>query len=114
MVAIYWLDGIRGISSDLGYTPLGENAFKHGASGDIDTPKIRINIFEKNKNIHCHVWNTKSSYQGELNDAYKKEIGLSNIKRQLELVYPSRHGLEIADGKSEFQVRLKILDDSPH
>jgi len=91
-----------------------ENAFKHGASGDIDQPKICIDIFEKNKNIHCHVWNTKSNYQGELNDAYKKGIGLSNIRRQLELVYPLQHELSIEDGKEEFRVNLKILDHSPH
>ena len=85
-----------------------ENAFKHGASGDIDHPKIRIHIFEKDKNIHCEVWNTKSRYQGEQNDAYKKGIGLSNIQRQLVLVYPQQHDLTIEDGTEAFRVKLKI------
>ncbi len=85
-----------------------ENAFKHGASGDIDSPKIRINISSKDDKIHCNVWNTKSKYKGELNDAYKEGIGLSNIKRQLNLIYPERYDLKIEDGENDFEVSLKI------
>ena len=85
-----------------------ENAFKHGASGDIDRPKINIEIIEKNKGICCTVWNTKSRYQGELNDAYKEGIGLSNIKRQLNLIYPDQHELVIQDEADFFNVQLNI------
>ncbi|MEO1629100.1 MAG: histidine kinase [Bacteroidota bacterium] len=85
-----------------------ENAFKHGASGDIDRPKIKIDIAERDQNIQCQVWNTKGKHQGELNDAYKKGIGLSNIKRQLKLIYPAKHQLEIAETESEFSVNLTI------
>ena len=85
-----------------------ENAFKHGASGDIDFPKIKINIMEVNGAIHCEVWNTKSKYNGELNDAYKKGIGLSNIKRQLNLIYPNNHELTIENGEASFSVLLTI------
>lgn len=85
-----------------------ENAFKHGASGDIDNPKINILIFENNKTIQFEGWNTKSQYKGELNDAYKKGIGLSNIKRQLDLVYPNQHELMIEDLEKTFKVQLTI------
>lgn len=88
-----------------------ENAFKHGASGDIDNPKIKIDIHEKGNNIQCNVWNTKSKYQGELNDAYKKGIGLKNIRRQLDLIYPNKHALRIEDGESAFNVMLTIQTD---
>lgn len=85
-----------------------ENAFKHGASGDIDSPKINIEIKEKEDGIYCTVWNTKSKYQGELNDAYKEGIGLSNIKRQLNLIYPDQHTLVIKDEADHFHVQLNI------
>ena len=85
-----------------------ENAFKHGASGDIDNPKINIEIIEKEEAINCTVWNTKSKYQGELNDAYKKGIGLSNISRQLNLIYPEQHELLIKNEVDVFQVQLII------
>ncbi len=85
-----------------------ENAFKHGASGDIDTPKITIDIAAEYTFIKCKVWNTKSKYQGEINDDYKEGIGLSNIKRQLNLVYPDQHHLNIDDQEQTFSIDLKI------
>jgi len=85
-----------------------ENAFKHGASGDIDSPKIGIEIKEEEGTILGKIWNTKSQHQGELNDAYKEGIGLSNFKRQLDLIYPNRHELQIEDQKDTFCVSLSI------
>jgi len=85
-----------------------ENAFKHGASGDIDNPKIKIEVIENNGVIHCTVWNTKSQYQGELNDAYKEGIGLSNIKRQLNLLYPDHHTLVIDNQEKVFSISVTI------
>ena len=35
-------------------------------------------------------------------------IGLQNVRRQLELLYPGRHELDLADEQSRFRVRLKI------
>lgn len=87
-----------------------ENAFKHGASGDIDQPKITIDIKELNASIVCQVWNTKSQYQGELNDSYKKGIGLSNIKRQLNLIYPKHHELVIKNEEESFHISLTIFE----
>lgn len=85
-----------------------ENAFKHGASGDIDQPKIKIDLYTDKNILSCLVWNTKSKYQGELNDEYKKGIGLSNIKRQLNLIYPDKHDLKIEDKENSFSISLKI------
>ncbi|MEM9820234.1 MAG: sensor histidine kinase [Bacteroidota bacterium] len=83
-----------------------ENAFKHGASGDIDYPKINIHLWARREKIQFEVSNTKSQYNGELNDAYKKGIGLSNIKRQLDLVYPQDHQIRIEDLEKTFKVFL--------
>jgi len=85
-----------------------ENVFKHGASGDIETPKIKIDIKVETDTIQCVFWNTKSQYQGELNDAYKEGIGLSNIKRQLDLIYKDKHELMIADETNTFTVNLLL------
>jgi len=85
-----------------------ENAFKHGASGDIESPKIIIKVREQNEQIHCSVWNTKTKHQGEINDNYKEGIGLSNIKRQLNLVYPDNHTLAIDDEEDSFHLSLSL------
>lgn len=101
------------VKSDLQISPLlllsiVENAFKHGASGDIEVPKIKIDLKEQNDEILFNVWNTKAANQGELNDNYKKGIGLSNIRRQLDLTYPDRHQLTITDEAGTFNLSLII------
>jgi len=85
-----------------------ENAFKHGASRDIDSPKIDIEIIEQDMAILCKVTNTKSPFQGEMNDSYKEGIGLTNLKRQLDLIYPNQYELVIDDLKHTFRVSLQI------
>ena len=85
-----------------------ENAFKHGASGDIATPRIKIQIGVENRRILCLIWNSKSAFQGEINDAYKEGIGLSNIKRQLKLTYPNQHQLQIDNQPDAFQIKVSI------
>ncbi|MEM8901575.1 MAG: histidine kinase, partial [Bacteroidota bacterium] len=85
-----------------------ENAFKHGASGDIDSPIIDIEISDDEKNIYCAVWNTKSQYSGELNDAYKEGIGLNNLVRQLDLIYPDKYDLKVDDKEESFSLSLQL------
>jgi len=85
-----------------------ENAFKHGASGDIHNPCIRINIEAKNNAIKANVWNTKSNKLGELNDSYKVGIGLDNLRKQLNLIYRDHHQLSIEDNEHSFRVSLVI------
>ena len=85
-----------------------ENAFKHGASGDIGHPKIIIYISGCGQGIICKVWNTKSSFQGVLVDNYKDGVGLKNIKQQLNIIYPDKHTLAFNETDSSFEVVLKI------
>lgn len=86
-----------------------ENAFKHGASGDTGQPEIKISIGNSTDKVTCCVWNTKSALPGELNDAYKEGIGLSNIKRQLQLTYPKQHQIKVREGEKDFEVIIDIL-----
>lgn len=85
-----------------------ENAFKHGASGSVDAPQIKISLREEATTLIFNVWNTKSIINGSINDAYKEGIGLSNIKRQLNLIYPNNHALKIVDDERQFNINLTI------
>jgi len=85
-----------------------ENAFKHGASGDVDEPEIKVKITSSQDEIRCRVWNTKSQYTGEQNDEYKKGIGLFNVARQLDLIYPNIHELKIEEDQTTFSILLHI------
>jgi LytS/YehU family sensor histidine kinase len=37
-------------------------------------------------------------------------IGLQNVKRRLELLYPNRHSLQIKNGEDLFEVKLELFE----
>ena len=84
--------------------PLVENAFKHGVSEKRTDAWVKIHISLINNILHCKVENAKSSdYTGDA-----KGIGLRNLRRQLELLYPDRHSLLISDTEDTFTAELRI------
>lgn len=82
-----------------------ENAFKHGAGKSISNPQIRISLKQNQNSLIFNVWNTKDNQHHTTDN---KGIGLDNIKRQLDLIYPKNHQLEIDDSKKYFNVNLLI------
>lgn len=85
-----------------------ENAFKHGASGDIGTPKIHIYLKVMKERLSFQVFNTKPQTPQKDEHKYKKGIGVSNIKRQLELLYPNKYQLTIDEKANTYEVSLNI------
>ena len=85
-----------------------ENAFKHGVSTTIEEGVINISLQIENNQLHFQVFNTKANdVQYDVMD-YKKGIGVKNIKRQLELIYPNEHQLIIEEKPESYQVNLNI------
>jgi two-component system LytT family sensor kinase len=84
--------------------PFVENAFKHGAS------ETRFNSF-----IHIRaqlqkgrlIFTIENSREEDGEEKIKENIGLSNVRRQLELMYPE-HSLNIEPGKKIFKATLTI------
>lgn len=84
--------------------PFVENAFKHGAGESRFESFIIIDLQLINGHLHFEIKNSKEeSFENEINE----NIGLYNIKRQLELIYPD-HELIIENAESEFKVKLTI------
>jgi len=80
-----------------------ENAFKHGASESRFDSFISINISLANQVLNATVINSKADAPPKS----ENQIGIENIRRQLELVYP-KHTLLLQDGKDRFTVSLTI------
>ncbi|MDT7831781.1 histidine kinase [Flavobacteriaceae bacterium S356] len=87
--------------------PLVENAFKHGASKDLDAPKVHISLEVQKEALHFTIFNTKSVLVAQ-KETDKKGIGSSNIKRRLDLIYPNAHTLKIDDKVDSYFVALDI------
>ena len=65
--------------------PLVENAFKHGVSETRGLPFVDIHLSVKNRQLEFVVKN--STETGTDEKTIKENIGLSNLRRQLELLY---------------------------
>lgn len=87
-----------------------ENAFKHGVSGgSISKPEIKIKLIQSEEQINFSVWNTKAaSPYSNKTDNYKSGIGLRNIQRQLDLIYPEMHTFETEETDTYFNLKLSL------
>jgi len=84
--------------------PFVENAFKHGISETRFESFVHINISVKKGYLNFKIENTKESNN---NDVQKVNIGLGNVRRQLELTY-SEYNLDVKNESDTFKVNLYI------
>lgn len=85
--------------------PLVENAFKHGVSETRNEPFVDIRLTVTQKQMEFHVINSTEIFSEER--SIKENIGLSNLRRQLELLYKD-YNLSIQQRESVFSAVLKI------
>ena len=88
-----------------------ENAFKHGVSQEINTAIINISIFGDSTFVEFKISNTKPNVYALEDSEDRNSIGLQNIKKQLNLLYPNKYKLEIENTKENYSVRLKVSKD---
>ena len=86
--------------------PFVENAFKHGSKNVLNAG-IRINLSVDPQQILFEVTNALRKNAPASTDNMSG-IGLQNIKRRLELLYPGKHTLEINQDEALFHVKLTI------
>ena len=84
--------------------PFVENAFKHGVGETRFDSFIHISVNLQNGLLKFIVENSKED-DGE--DAVTENIGLSNVRRQLQLMYPE-HNLDIVVRKDVFKINLTV------
>ncbi len=85
--------------------PLVENAFKHGVSETRTQPFVDIHLSVRQRQLVFSVKNSAEKFPGDLQ--VKENIGLSNLRRQLELLYTD-FNLSIQQGDAVFTAILKI------
>lgn len=88
--------------------PFIENAFKH-TEGRKSSHSIRIKVSLEG---HGLVFECENTYRANP-DRGQDFGGLGNelVKRRLELSYPGRHSLEVADDGATYRVRLTLHED---
>jgi len=86
-----------------------ENAFKHGVSGDINNPRIKISLTVSEGLLDFYIFNTKSEHKQKDEKSYKKGIGVSNVKRQLDIIYQDSYDLVIDEKENSYKVKLRLF-----
>ncbi len=90
------------------FFPLVENSFKHGASKNNEESKIDINLEISFKKILFVISNTKPKMKML---PVSGGIGLTNVKKRLEMIYKKRYTLKINDKSECFEVKLEIVNE---
>ena len=85
-----------------------ENAFKHGVSGALKEPEVKINLRVTGGGLFFRVFNTKAREAQKDDTGYKEGVGVNNIRRQLDLVYAGRYRWEVAEEPETYEVRLEL------
>ncbi|HOY29620.1 MAG TPA: histidine kinase, partial [Flavobacteriales bacterium] len=83
-----------------------ENAFKHVSRSTRQRNRITIHLCCGAGRIELIVENT---CEPRIDQSGRKGIGLENVRRRLELLYPQRHRLELTEQEQIFTAHL-ILD----
>ena len=85
--------------------PFVENAVKHGAQSTNEQSTIDISVTIKNNTLHFCVLNSKPSM---VSISQREGLGLENVRRRLNLLYPNAHTLDIVNKETEYYVNLTV------
>ena len=85
--------------------PFVENCFKHGASIMRGQQWINLKIDIKNNQLDFQLSNSKPA---ETISGNKKGIGLANVQKRLQLLYPGKYYLKTESTNDTFNVHLQI------
>ncbi|HUR67330.1 MAG TPA: histidine kinase [Chitinophagaceae bacterium] len=99
-------ESVKGFSIEpLLLIPLVENAFKHISHHHDRINFVKVELDRQNGSFNFRVNNSKERLPStEMHGG----IGLQNVKRRLELLYPGKHKLDISDEPDHFFVHLNL------
>jgi len=109
---VSWVNFTNQVSDDsvgvapMLFTPFIENAFKYVQKGD-ERPALSVHLSYTEGQITFRCWNYYDPQMPE-KDAKTGGIGLKNVQRRLELLYPGKHSLQIKKENHIFDVTLII------
>jgi len=104
---------VQGMVSDqriapLMFIPFLENSFKHGLNSQISEGFVDISLDVQASEVTLKIENSKADKIPQLTHKRSGGIGLINVRRRLDLLYPDRYALNIEDNPNTYLVELKL------
>ena len=91
------------------FTPFLENSFKHGLNNQIAEGYVRIKLDVEQNKVHLNIANSKPPTKPQKNpDKPSGGIGLVNVRRRLNLLYPNHYNLQTKDEPDHYRVTLDL------
>lgn len=92
------------VVSPLLFLPFVENSFKHGVSQQLDQCWINIHIYIEDNTMTFQVSNSRT----ERHEHAYGGLGMQNVQKRLQLLYPDTHKLKITEEDEVYVVRLEL------
>jgi hypothetical protein len=99
-------DPDRQLIAPLLLIPFIENCFKHGTSRMISKSWISITVVIRTGKLYFCAINVKPEHPPVVDG--RKGIGLANVTKRLQLLYPDRHTLLIEPAKDSFRIEMEV------
>jgi two-component system LytT family sensor kinase len=96
------------IISTLLLFPFVENSFKHGTSESLENPWVSLSIITTNNRLTVKLENSKSQPLPDQKRDRTGGIGISNVRKRLDLLYNGSYELNISDEERRYIVVLKL------
>lgn len=88
------------------FLPLVENSFKHGADSQRMNPWIRIKLEVLENRV---LFSISNSHRGKkAKSSAHSGIGLANLEKRLQLLYPGRYRFELEMTEDKFEINLQL------
>jgi len=92
------------------FIPFIENSFKHGLKTSLDGAYIQAKFIIRSETVEFIVKNSKSQMMpGFVKKNKVGGIGLTNVRKRLELLYPDLHQLKTEDSPDSYEIHLFLF-----
>lgn len=90
--------------------PFVENSFKHGLGKDKAKGYVKVEVDSRENDLYFSIANSKPENGSQVSQqvGYQGGIGLINVQKRLNLLYPQKHSLQVVSSSHEFKVDLNI------
>lgn len=88
--------------------PFLENAFKHGVKDSAEPGFVHLHIDVNEDKLIMEIKNSRSPSVPKNIDKNSGGIGLINVKRRMDILYPDNHTLHINETPNTYEVKLEL------
>ncbi|RME97305.1 MAG: histidine kinase [Bacteroidetes bacterium] len=90
------------------FIPFLENSFKHGLNNQLEEGFVDIKLLVDGNQLDFYIENSKGQTIPRSDNRPSGGIGLANVRRRLDLLYPGKYQLQVSNKPNTFAVQLSI------